>query len=1730
MGVVSAGEDAFPTSAGLNNLLEQLATKHKQKYRTERRRLCPSGVESSEVAKEAAKWRKCNEEEVMWGRLRGSDANRRIGKLATGVAAAAAAGSVVLRPVKLAWLVMVSLLLFSILVVPVAVVQGDEMKAGQVGPVRKGGVCGSVDVRNSPAHLDRLKDCVVVEGFVHILLIDKYIDSSFENYSFPLLTEITEYLLLFRVNGLKSLRRLFPNLAVIRGDALVGDYAMVIYELMHIEEIGLISLMDITRGGVRIEKNPKLCFANTIDWKAMTVPGTNNYIKDNQKDNVCPICPAESTAVMLPNGSKQKCPAAPVRGGNKDHKRTLCWNANHCQTICPPECPKACSKTGVCCDAESCLGGCNLPNTSSCSVCRHLSIDPAGKRQCVAKCPPNTFKYHTRCVTRDECYAMKKPISLDSNPDLPDQPFIPHNGSCLMECPLDHELITELNKTRWCRKCSGTCPKRCEGSNIDNIQSAQLLKGCEIIDGSLEIQLRSRGGENIVKELENFLSSITEIKGYLKVVRSYPLLSLGFLKKLKIIHGKGNKVSNSSLYVVENQNLQELFDHNVTIGEGKLFFFNNPMLCTDRIKAVKKYNPGIEIENESQLESNNGDRAACSITELETSLKSIGSETAIIQWAPFTELSDARMLLGYVIYYIEAPYANVTFFDGRDACNTEGWRLDDISDFNMDKETTKILTQLKPYTQYAYYVKTYTLGSEGLGGQSKIKYFTTAPGTPSVVRDVEVSVNKNMLTVKWLPPLKMNGRLKEYEVFIELNADDNEQLMLRDYCEDDKLRDIVPETPTSAPPPKTSICTADQCRNYCKAPTSGGSTGTIDVTDKENQITFEDQLHNYVYIKNPLLRDKSTRRKRSTNLLFPNNTENKKNDTTDRRTEKVKDEPYYQYIFNATNETSITFPLSYFNHYSLYVFKIRACRHPGDPPAPSVRLVDVELACGNEVFENFRTPKKEGADDIPPESILIEEQSNNTQRQIRVQWKEPSKPNGPIVKFVVKYQRVDLESVSSTDICIRYSSFNQTRGALLTKLEPGNYSIRVMATTIAGDGAPSAARYVLIAKDDSMGTTLIWLGTLIVIFLCSVGFVAFYWYKYRYMSKQIRMYPEVNPDYAGVQYKVDDWEVERNHIIQLEELGQGSFGMVYKGILTQLRGEKCNQPCAIKTVNESATAREKDSFLLEASVMKQFNTHHVVRLLGVVSQGDPTLVIMELMANGDLKSYLRRHRPDYENGEDPSPQPPTLRQIIQMAIEIADGMAYLSAKKFVHRDLAARNCMVADDMTVKIGDFGMTRDIYETDYYRKGTKGFLPVRWMAPESLKDGIFSSSSDVFSYGVVLWEMATLASQPYQGLTNDQVLRYVIDGGVMERPENCPDNLYNLMRRCWQHRPTARPTFMEIINELLPDASPHFQDVAFYNSQDALDMLRGQHQTVIIDEATTPLRPGDDHDEEPGEDDDLVGHGEGHIGDVGTDDEFSMEMTNSHLVRNNGPMATIRSPHSPLSDQLGNRLICDSLAISYHSRDIDDTIAEEEEPLEDEDEDVDRDDEDGNDDEDDKVEFLPTDDGSAVTARSTLWEIAGGVGGSLEARDSRSASRIREMDSRGKSRSVSPRIHGSNSRRHDYVNSVAGGGSALVIPPPPKQQNRKQQSFNKQQPLIHFDSDPYGKEFDAISTDRSRISATGSRTNGRVDPSKWQQQRPTGVTKQSVLPARPRNGLVTSGGGATAWSSSMGPPGDV
>ncbi|CAL8087149.1 unnamed protein product [Calicophoron daubneyi] len=195
---------------------------------------------------------------------------------------------------------------------------------------------------------------------------------------------------------------------------------------------------------------------------------------------------------------------------------------------------------------------------------------------------------------------------------------------------------------------------------------------------------------------------------------------------------------------------------------------------------------------------------------------------------------------------------------------------------------------------------------------------------------------------------------------------------------------------------------------------------------------------------------------------------------------------------------------------------------------------------------------------------------------------------------------------------------------------------------------------------------------------------------------------------------------------------------------------------------------------------------------------------MEFMAYGDLASYLRRLG---DNGQG-SVQP---NQCYLWATQIADGMAYLAAKKYAHRDLAARNCLVDSRLIVKIGDFGLCRSVCERNYYRKAGHGRLPVRWMAPESLQTACFTNQSDVWSYGVVLWEIATMASLPYQGMSHEEVIDFVLSGNTLltnGAPVNCPKLLLSLMSHCWKYEPAKRPTFLALSCLL----SPRFCDADF------------------------------------------------------------------------------------------------------------------------------------------------------------------------------------------------------------------------------------------------------------------------------------------------------------------------------
>ncbi|XP_070164576.1 proto-oncogene tyrosine-protein kinase ROS isoform X4 [Polyergus mexicanus] len=267
-------------------------------------------------------------------------------------------------------------------------------------------------------------------------------------------------------------------------------------------------------------------------------------------------------------------------------------------------------------------------------------------------------------------------------------------------------------------------------------------------------------------------------------------------------------------------------------------------------------------------------------------------------------------------------------------------------------------------------------------------------------------------------------------------------------------------------------------------------------------------------------------------------------------------------------------------------------------------------------------------------------------------------------------------------------------------------------------------------------------------------------------------------------------KIKQEQITLAKFLGSGAFGKVFQGNAKDLERPGIT-PVAIKMLRKDASSQEKTEFLQEARLMSHFRHKHVLRLLGVCLDTDPPLLVLELMEAGDLLSYLRESR----SSQPTDSHALRLQDLLAMCEDVARGCRYLEELHFVHRDLACRNCLVSardrENRVVKIGDFGLARDIYKNDYYRKEGEGLLPVRWMAPESLVDGIFTSQSDVWAFGVLIWEITSLGQQPYPARTNLEVLHYVRAGGRLPKPLNCPPTLHQLMMRCWSAA-DARPSF--------------------------------------------------------------------------------------------------------------------------------------------------------------------------------------------------------------------------------------------------------------------------------------------------------------------------------------------------
>ncbi|KAK4336830.1 hypothetical protein RND71_043650 [Anisodus tanguticus] len=213
------------------------------------------------------------------------------------------------------------------------------------------------------------------------------------------------------------------------------------------------------------------------------------------------------------------------------------------------------------------------------------------------------------------------------------------------------------------------------------------------------------------------------------------------------------------------------------------------------------------------------------------------------------------------------------------------------------------------------------------------------------------------------------------------------------------------------------------------------------------------------------------------------------------------------------------------------------------------------------------------------------------------------------------------------------------------------------------------------------------------------------------------------------------------------------------------------------------------SFLEEAFRMKDFKHENVLTLIGVCLQEDSLpMIVLPFMSNGDLLTYIRSES-----------NFPTVKNLLYFAVDVAKGMSYLSSLKYVHRDLAARNCMMDENLRIKVADFGLTRDVYERNYYTSKRKGEIPIKWMAPECIEKYLTTVESDVWSYGILLWELMTRGNNPYPSLENYQVLDFLKAGGRMQRPETCPIQVYEIMLDCWQINPKQRPQFDSIINDI-------------------------------------------------------------------------------------------------------------------------------------------------------------------------------------------------------------------------------------------------------------------------------------------------------------------------------------------
>ncbi|XP_016138558.1 ephrin type-B receptor 2 isoform X2 [Sinocyclocheilus grahami] len=442
-----------------------------------------------------------------------------------------------------------------------------------------------------------------------------------------------------------------------------------------------------------------------------------------------------------------------------------------------------------------------------------------------------------------------------------------------------------------------------------------------------------------------------------------------------------------------------------------------------------------------------------------------------------------------------------------------------------------------------------------------------------------------------------------------------------------------------------------------------------------------------------------------------------------------------------------------------------------------------------------------------PSAVSIMHQASRTVDSITLSWSQPDQPNGVILDYELQYYEKNMAESNST--LLR----SQTNTAVIRGLKPETiYIFQVRARTVAGFGRLSGKMYFQTMTEEEYSSSLqeklpLIIGSAAagVVFLIAVVVLIIvcnrrgsdrteseYTDKLQHYTSGHRTKIYIDPfTYEDPNEAVREFAKEIDvTCVKIEQvIGAGEFGEVCSGNL-RLPGKR-EILVAIKTLKSGYTDKQRRDFLSEASIMGQFDHPNIIHLEGVVTKSTPVMIITEFMENGSLDSFLRQNDGQF-----------TVIQLVGMLRGIASGMKYLCDMNYVHRDLAARNILVNSNLVCKVSDFGLSRfleDDTSDPTYTSALGGKIPIRWTAPEAIQYRKFTSSSDVWSYGIVMWEVMSYGERPYWDMSNQDVINAIEQDYRLPPPMDCPNTLHQLMLDCWQKDRNNRPKFNQIVNTL-------------------------------------------------------------------------------------------------------------------------------------------------------------------------------------------------------------------------------------------------------------------------------------------------------------------------------------------